>query len=103
MLKLYGARASHEQLFGDPLAPERLQREFKEIEIPARHTAVRGFSHGQAAFEVAQAWSSFATGIRGGKTSSPNFTDVIKIHYVLDAAEKSAASGSWQRVDYSKL
>ncbi|MBF9235373.1 Gfo/Idh/MocA family protein [Microvirga alba] len=103
MLKLYGARASHEQLYGDPIAPERLQREFKEIEIPARHTAVSGFSHGQAAFEVAQAWSSFAKGIRGEKTSSPNFTDVIKIHYVLDAAERSVATGSWQKVDYSKL
>ncbi|WP_230364377.1 Gfo/Idh/MocA family protein [Ancylobacter sp. Lp-2] len=103
MLKLYGARASHEQLFGDPVAPERLQREFRAIEIPARHTTVQGFSHGQAAFEVAQAWSAFAEGIRGGRASSPSFTDVIKIHYVLDAAERSVAIGAWQKVDYSKL
>lgn len=103
MLKLYGARASHDQLFGDPVAPERLQREFREIEIPDRHTYVKGFSHGQAAFEVAQAWASFAEDIRGGHPSHPSFRDVIKIHYVLDAAERSVASGSWQKVDYSKL
>ncbi len=103
MLKLYGARASHDQLFGDPVAPERLQREFREIAIPDRHTYVKGFSHGQAAFEVAQAWASFAEDILGGHPSQPSFKDVIKIHYILDAAERSVATGSWQKVDYAKL
>jgi len=103
MLKLYGARASHDQFHGDPNAPERLQREFREIEIPDRYTSVSGFSHGQAAYEVAQAWHCFAAGINGGRVSNPNFEDVIKIHYVLDAAERSVASGSWQKVDYSRL
>jgi len=103
MLKLYGARASEAQLYGDPLAPERLQREFREIEIPNRYTYVDGFSHGQAAYEVAQAWHCFAESINGGKISKPNFEDVIKIHYVLDAAERSLATGSWQKVDYSRL
>jgi predicted dehydrogenase len=103
MLKLYGARVSDEQMHGGPIAPERLQRAFREIEIPARHTYVTGFKHGQAAFEVAQAWHTFAQGLRTGKPSSPNFRDVIKIHYVLDAAEASVAANAWQKVDYSRL
>lgn len=103
MLKLYGARASHDQLHGDPVAPERLQRAFREIEIPARHTLAKGFKYGQAAFEVAQEWVSFAEDIRTGKSTTPSFTDVIKLHYVHDAAERSVASGTWQKVDYSKL
>lgn len=102
-LKLYGARVDMEQLMAGPIAPERLQRAFKEIEIPARHTYVSGFKHGQAAFEVAQAWHSLAHAIHAGRESHPGFGDVIKIHYVLDAAEESVRRGAWQKVDYSRL
>jgi predicted dehydrogenase len=101
-LKLYGARVDSKLLEG-PIAPERLQREFKEIEIPARHTYVSGFKHGQAAFEVAQAWHCLGKAITDGGQSHPDFKDVIKIHYVLDAAEASVRSGGWQKVDYSRL
>ena len=103
MLKLYGARASHDQLFGDPVAPERLQRAFREIEIPAHHTRAKGFKYGQAAFEVAQEWVSFADDILNDTSTTPSFTDVIKLHYVHDAAERSVSSGGWQKVDYSML
>lgn len=103
MLKLYGAKATHDQLHGDPVAPERLQRAFREIEVPERLTRAHGFTYGQAAFEVAQAWVAFADDIRGGAATIPSFTDVIKIHYIHDAAEKSVATGAWQKVDYAKL
>lgn len=103
MLKLYGAQASEEQLFGDPIAPERLQRAFKEIEIPERHRMAQGFKYGQAAFEVAQEWVSFADDIANGRSTTPSFEDVIKLHYVHDAAERSVASGGWEKVDYSEL
>lgn len=102
-LKLYGARIEERELMGGPIAPERLQRAFREIEIPARHTYVSGFDHGQAAFEVAQAWYALAQSINGGPASHPDFRDVIKIHYVLDAAEESVRTGRWQKVDYSRL
>lgn len=102
-LKLYGAQVDFEQFRKGPVAPERLQREFKEIEIPQRHVRVSGFNHGQAAFEVAQAWHAFAEGIAQGKPSHPNFEDVIKIHYVMDAAERSMDDRTWRKVDYSKL
>jgi predicted dehydrogenase len=102
-LKLYGAEVDFDQFRKGPVAPERFQREFKEIKIPERHVRVSGFKHGQAAFEVAQAWHAFAEGVRDGRQSHPSFEDVIKIHYVLDAAETSVKSRSWQKVDYSKL
>jgi hypothetical protein len=102
-LKLYGARVDLEQFKKGPVAPERFQREFKEIEIPHRHVRVEGFKHGQAAFEVAQAWHLFAESIHSKTQSHPGFEDVIKIHYVLDAAEKSLKTRAWEKVDYSKL
>lgn len=101
-LKLYGARVDETMMKG-PIAPERLQRAFKEIEIPARHTYVSGFDHGQMAFEVAQAWYCLGKAITEGGTSHPDFKDVIKIHYILDAAEESVRTGQWQKVNYSKL
>lgn len=95
--------AARSEILAGPVAPERLQREFKQLPIPDRHTYVTGFKHGQTAFEVAQAWHTFAHAINEGHESHPGFEDVIKIHYVLDAAERSVKTGSWQKVDYSGL
>lgn len=102
-LKLYGARVELDQFASGPTAPERLQRQFREIPIPARLTYSQGFRHGQAAFEVAQAWHSLAEAIHEGGESHPNFRDAVKIHYVLDAAEASVRNRGWQRVDYGRL
>jgi predicted dehydrogenase len=102
-LKLYGARVDMKRLLAEGLPPERLQKEFKEIEVPSSYTTVSGFRAGGSAFGVAQAWHAFFNAIHEGHECHPNFADVLKIHCILDAAEKSNAEGSWQRVDYSAL
>ena len=102
-LRLFGARVDMPKLLRDQIPPERLQRDFREIDVPARHTYVEGFETGQPAFLVAQTWSAFARAIREGKECHPSFRDKLKIHYVWDAAEESARRRSWQRVDYRGL
>jgi predicted dehydrogenase len=99
-LKLFGARVDVERLLKEQLPPERLQKEFREIEIPDRHTYVSGFHPGQSAFGTAQAWHAFAAAIHDGSECHPNFDDVLKIHQVLDAAEASDRRGGWCRVVY---
>jgi predicted dehydrogenase len=103
VLKLYGAKVDMERLMADPVAPELLQREFKEIPIDSRHVYVEGIDHGRSTFPVAQMWHAFAAAIREGKECAPSFRDVLKMHYFMDAAEKSVQDRRWVKVDYSRL
>jgi len=101
-LELYGARVEMEALLASATPPERLQRQFELIPIPERHVYVSSDEMGgRRTFEVAQAWSAFAQAIHEGGRCAPDFGDVLKIHYVLDAAEESARTRAWARVDYS--
>ena len=102
-LKLFGARANIERLLADPTAPERLEKQFQEIPIPAKHYYVSGIERGRATFLVAQTWCAFLRAIREGRECAPNFRDKLKIHRVWDAAEESVRSKSWQDVDYSGI
>jgi predicted dehydrogenase len=102
-LKLYGARVDMDQLIAHPVAPELLQREFKQIELDARYFYVTGIDHGRATFTVAQMWHAFATAINAGVECVPSFRDVVKMHYVMDATEKSVRDRCWVTVDYSGL
>jgi len=80
-----------------------LQREFKEIHIEDRHFYVTGIDHGRATFPVAQMWHAFAGAINSGVECAPSFRDVVKMHYVMDATEKSMQDRRWVKVDYSGL
>jgi predicted dehydrogenase len=102
-LKLYGAHADVAALIANPTAPERLQRQFREIEIPERHYYVKGIEHGRATFLVAQAWHAFAQAIHAGRDCAPSFRDKLKIHYIWDALDESVRDQRWARVDYSRL
>lgn len=102
-LKLYGAHVDMRRLLAEKIAPERLQREFREIPIPPRHTYVEGFREGSSAFGVAQAWHAFAQAIHEGRECQPSFRDVLKIHCVWDAAEEATRNRTWERVDYAPL
>jgi predicted dehydrogenase len=102
-LKLYGARVDMAHMMANPVAPELLQREFKEIPIEDRHVYVTGFDHGRATFPVAQMWHAFAKAINTGTECTPSFRDVVKMHYFMDATEKSMAERRWAAVDYSQL
>jgi predicted dehydrogenase len=102
-LKLYGARVDIDQLIANPVAPELLQREFKEIPIDDRHFYVTGIDHGRATFPVAQMWHAFAGAINSGVECAPSFRDVLKMHYVMDATEQSMQDRRWIKVDYRGL
>jgi predicted dehydrogenase len=102
-LKLYGARVNMEQLIANPVAPELLQREFKQIPLDPKHFYVAGIEHGRATFPVAQMWHAFALAINAGVECAPSFRDVLKMHHVMDATEKSMQDRRWVAVDYSGL
>ncbi len=102
-LKLFGARVDMQKLIANPVAPELLQREFKELTLEDRHFYVTGFDHGRATFPVAQMWYSFAKAIHTGVDCAPSFRDVVKMHYFMDATEKSMRDRCWVKVDYSGL
>jgi len=87
----------------DPIAPERLERRYKEIPPADRHVIVRGIERGRATFLVAQTWTAFADAIRSGRDGAPSFRDELKIHCVWDAAEKSVREKRWVDVDYGRV
>lgn len=102
-LKLFGARVDMEKLLSDPTPPERLQKQFQEIPLPATHSYVSGIERGRATFLVAQTWSAFARAIHEGHECKPSFRDKLKIHRVWDAAEESVRTKRWQDVDYGGI
>ena len=102
-LKLYGARADLDRIMADPTAPERLQRQFREIPLDARHIYVTGIERGRATFLVAQMWHAFAAAINSGSECAPSFRDKLKIHCIWDAAEQSVRERRWVPVDYGAL
>jgi predicted dehydrogenase len=103
LLKLFGARVDMDKLIANPVAPELLQREFREIPIEDRHYYVTGFDHGRSTFPVAQMWHAFAHAIHSGEECAPSFRDVLKMHCFMDATELSMRDRRWVKVDYSRL
>lgn len=102
-LKLFGARADLKHILEEKIAPERLQRQFGELPIEARHYYVPGIERGRATYLVAQMWHAFAQAIRAGRECAPSFRDKLKIHCIWDAAEQSVREKKWVTVDYGAL
>lgn len=102
-LKLYGAHANIRQYVADPTPPERLQNQYRELEIPQRLFYVQGMERGRGAYLVAQTWHAFAQAIHEGRECAPSFRDKLKIHRVWDAAEQSVDKREWVNVDYSGI
>ena len=100
-LKLYGARIDLPKYMANPVAPELLQREFREIPLEEKHYYVTGIEHGRATFPVAQMWYAFAKAIQEGRECTPSFRDELKMHCVMDATEISMQERRWVKVDYS--
>ena len=95
-LRLFGNRVEIDDYIKNPVPPERLQRQFKEI--PARDAPATDIPEGRAAYYVAQAWAAFHEAIVNETPFAPSFEDALKIHDVLDAAEASAATRAWASV-----
>ena len=102
-LTLYGARIDLQKYMANPVAPELLQREFREIPLEDRHFYVSGIDRGRATFPVAQMWHAFAAAIHSGSECAPSFGDELKMHCFMDATERSMQERRWITVDYSAL
>ena len=102
-LKLVGARTNIREYVANPTPPERLQNQYREIEIPKKHFHVQGLERGRGAYLVAETWHAFARAINEGHECSPSFRDKLKIHRVWDAAEASVVKRGWATVDYSGI
>lgn len=101
--RLYGARAEIERLLENPTAPERLQKQFRELAVPEDHVWVKHIERSRATFLVAQTWVAFARAIREERECAPSFRDKLKIHCIWDAAERSVDTRGWVDVDYHGL
>jgi predicted dehydrogenase len=99
-LKLYGARIDLQKYMANPVAPELLQREFKEIPLEDKLFYVTGIDNGRATFPVAQMWYAFADAINTGAECAPSFRDELKMHCVMDATEISMQERRWVTVEY---
>lgn len=96
-LCLFGNRVEIDDYIKNPVPPERLQRQFKEI--LARDAPATNIPEGRAAYYVAQAWAAFHEAIVTSTPYAPGFEEALKIHDVLDAAEASAATRAWASVN----
>jgi predicted dehydrogenase len=101
-IRLHGGRVDSSRLITDPVPPERLNGAFEALEIPTGYTRVAHLDPQDPAFGVAQTWRAFFDSIRDGSPCHPSFADGVRLHRILDAAEKSAETSSWQRVDQNQ-
>jgi predicted dehydrogenase len=102
-LKLYGNRIDMKQMIAKPIAPELLQRQFKEIQPDEKHYYVKNVDRNRSTFPVAQMWHAFATAINTRTECATNFRYQMKMQYIWDATERSMRDKSWVKVDYSRL
>ncbi|MEQ8194913.1 MAG: Gfo/Idh/MocA family oxidoreductase [Rhodospirillales bacterium] len=96
---LFGSHVDLEKYIADPIAPERLQRDFRPMPVPDEYYKVSGIDEGRAVFMVAQTWAAFHEAIVSGMDCRPNFEDGLKLHRLHDAANKSSKERAWADVD----
>ena len=91
------------KLLGDPdtrILPLRGLKPFtRGTAVPAKYTfAPRGTPAGQP-YNVAQAYARAADALRGGGSFDVDFNLAVQRHRLIDAIERSSASGRSVRVD----
>lgn len=90
------AEGGHGQIFDLSLSGARGDaRRLEPIAIDPRHRWAPAALAGPAV-NVAQLYARFAEGLRGAERTYPDFSDAVVRHRMLDAIERSAATG--QRV-----
>jgi predicted dehydrogenase len=96
--RVHGGRVDVQDLVRNPVPPERINGGFEPLVIPAGYTRAPGLDPQDPAFGVAQTWAALFDAIRGDGDCRPSFADGVRLHRILDASERSAASGSWASV-----
>jgi len=90
------ADAALPEIFPLTVAGAQGRNALAELAVPAALTQkwpTLTSLEGAPAFNVARAYAAFAADIDNGTHSVPDFADAVRRHEVIDAIEKSAASG----------
>jgi len=90
------ADAAFPGIFPVTVAGAQGRNELAELSVPAALTqqwpALTSLQ-GAPAFNVGRVYAAFAADIDTGKHTVPDFADAVRRHEVIDAIERSAASG----------
>lgn len=87
-------KAGHAVLYGACDQDTSMQA----ITPSAEHCAVQGLDPVSTTFPVAQTWHALARAILEGLPCGPSFEDEVKIHRIWEAAARSVAQGTWERL-----
>jgi len=90
------ADAAHPQIFPLTVTGARGSSEPAELALPPALTQkwpTLTSLQGAPAYNVGRAYAAFAADIHNGTHTVPNFADAVRCHEIIDAIERSAASG----------
>ncbi len=100
-LRLLGARADIDDVINRAVRPESVGRP-QPIAAHPEFLLAPELDPDQEPFIVGQAWKALRRSIIDGSECRANFAEGLFVHQVLDAAEASAETSSWARVDPSR-
>ena len=90
------ADASYPEIFPLTVFGAKGRNELAEVSVPTtigqRWPTLTGLE-GAPAYNVARAYAAFAEDISNGTRTVPDFADAVRRHEIIDAIERSAASG----------
>jgi predicted dehydrogenase len=95
------ADAPYPGIFALTVAGANGQNEFAELAVPAASTEESPELtrlDGTPAYNVGRAYAAFAADIDNGTHTVPDFADAVRRHEVIDAIQRSAASGERVKV-----
>lgn len=100
-LRLLGAQADIDDVISRAVRPESIGRPEPITPLPQFLLAPE-LDQDQEPFIVGQAWNALRRSIINGTECRANFAEGLFVHQVLDAAEVSAVTQAWARVDPSR-
>jgi len=101
-LRLLGARANVEDVIEHSIRPESMGHP-APIDPQNDFVTARPLDPDQEPFIVGQAWMELRRAIATGTEARASFGEGVRVHQVLDAAEESASTGGWAKVDYESI
>ena len=90
------ADASYPEIFPLTVFGAKGRNELAEVSVPttiAQRWPTLTSLEGAPAYNVARAYAAFAEDISNGTRTVPDFADAVRRHEIIDAIERSAASG----------
>lgn len=66
-----------------------------DLEIPVALHTVQGVEPSHPAYNIARLFQANAAALRSGRRPSPDFSDAVRLHRLLDGVQHSSDSGQW--------